>query len=877
MISDGKIPDLAKVDTDIGSGNDRSGGNIACDSISSGGAGSSSTGSCGATGNCFGNNGNAGSNGDTGDTGNTGNAGSGQEIFYRLSPFIRDYIYRNNWSELRSVQVEACKVIFNTDLHLLLSSGTASGKTEAAFLPILTKLYEEPSSTIGVLYIAPIKALINDQFLRLNDLLTEADIPVWHWHGDVSVTHKQKLMRNPSGILQITPESLESMLINKNRDLMRMFGDLRFIIIDEVHAFMGTDRGIQVICQLERLSRYIREAPRRIGLSATLGDYSLAEAWLSSGTNKNVATPKVKAGGQKVRLSVEHFYEPSPAETKKDEMPAEVLPSASLVPTIASTSSAAAVSVTEAASSVSAMIASIAAAAPSQAPDNEKLKASAFWEYVYEKTLGRRCIIFTNLREHAETSIATLRQIAELRGTPDIYHVHHGSISASLRESAETDMKESPLPIVTAATVSLEMGIDVGKLERIVQIDSPNSVSSFLQRLGRSGRRGNPAEILFVCQEEKPSGLPLLPYQIPWKLLQAISIIELYVKERWIESPCVIKYPLNMLYHQTMSVLAGTGELQPAALAQRILGMSSFRNITLYDYSELVQSLIKTDHLQITEENGLIIGLKGERIINNHRFYAVFPDEDEFTVVAESKQIGKIEVPPPPGERITLAGRTWEVKDVDMQQKMVFTIPVKGKIRTFWQGSGMKLDNHIISTIRNILLSDEMYPYIGDGAGQRLGEARFAARNSLIAKANVISLGGKTICILPWVGTDDYHALLFIIRKICGKAFDFKSIGGLPPYFIMIRLGNGTARELFDTIKNIFDTGIDLFSLLHDDDVLELKRNIEYRTPKFDSFIPVSLHRKALINDHINLERLSAAVSKWVYASEEREAEKINK
>ena len=134
--------------------------------------------------------------------------------FYRLAPFIQEYIYAHRWEELRAVQVEACRVIFDTDAHLLLATGTASGKTEAAFLPVLTLLHKQPASSVAVLYIGPLKALINDQFLRLNDLLKEADIPVWHWHGDVGQGEKRKLLEEPRGVLQITPESLGSLLIS---------------------------------------------------------------------------------------------------------------------------------------------------------------------------------------------------------------------------------------------------------------------------------------------------------------------------------------------------------------------------------------------------------------------------------------------------------------------------------------------------------------------------------------------------------------------------------------------------------------------------------------------------------------------------------------
>ncbi|HAN22159.1 MAG: ATP-dependent helicase [Clostridiales bacterium GWF2_36_10] len=750
------------------------------------------------------------------------------EFFNRLAPFIKDFIYRNNWTELREVQVEACKVIFNTDAHLLLNTGTASGKTEAAFLPVLTELTNDPPMSVGVLYIAPLKSLINDQFFRLNDLLNEADIPVWHWHGDVSISHKQKLLRNPQGVLQITPESLESMLINKNRDLVRIFGDLRYIIIDEVHSFMGTDRGIQVICQLERLQRFLRTSPRRIGLSATLGDYTKAEQWLASGTDREVITPYINAATQKIKLSVEHFYDP--IEPPKEEN----IPTTDL-------------------------------SAPVEEPEEEQTKSSAFWEYIYEKSLNKKCIIFSNMRDQAEYSIAMLHQIAELRNSPDIYFVHHGSISASLREAAESEMKESLGPIVIGATLTLEMGIDIGQLERIIQIDAPNSVSSFLQRLGRSGRRGNASEMWFVCREEKPSGLPLLPLRLPWKLLQNIAIIQLYIEEHWIEQPRKLKYPLSMLYHQTMSVLAELGEASPALLAKRVLGMAAFKYISHDDYRELLQLLIKSDHLQLTEEGGMIIGLKGEKIVNNFKFYAVFPEEDDYTVIAESNTIGRIEVPPPPGERMTLAGRSWEVLDVDMKSKVVNVKRIKGKIKTFWQGGNLKTNGKILERMRQIFVEQKEYPYLQKGAKERMAEAYFLVRNTGLDKYNVVSMGGKSVCIFPWMGNIEYYTIMLLIKKLCGYMLNIKSVGGQPPYFITLKLGSGeaTSYSFLDEFKKAINQPINLEYMLTDEDVLELKRLYEYKTPKFDEFIPLNLLKKAIINDYIDLDRLRAAVNNW--------------
>lgn len=750
-------------------------------------------------------------------------------VFYRLAPFIQEFIYRNNWTELRAIQVEACRVIFETDAHLLLSSGTASGKTEAAFLPVLTLLTEDPPASVGVLYIAPIKALINDQFLRLNDLLKEADIPVWHWHGDVPGSHKQKMIKNPSGVLQITPESLESLLINKNRDLVRIFGDLRFVVIDEVHAFMGTDRGIQVLCQLERLQRYIRTKPRRIGLSATLGDYTLAEKWLASGTDRVVHTPQVKAGSQKVRIAVEHFYEdPDDGDKKK----ALLIPGSPVSPAFHSSND----------SSVDKPTTGFSAD-----------ETTSFWNYLYEKTKDRKCIIFSNLREHAESSIATLRQIAELKNSPDIYHVHHGSISASLRETAETTMKEMNGPVVIGATVSLELGIDIGRLERIIQLEAPASVSSFLQRLGRSGRRGNPSEMWFLCREQKPSGVPLLPYQIPWRLLQSVAIILLYLEERWVEPATIRKYPLGMLYHQTMSVILSMGEVPMPVLEKRILGMACFAHISSEDFRTLIDHLLALEHLQLTDEQGLIIGLEGEKITSNFRFLAVFPEDDEYTVNSESGQIGKIEIPPPVGERITIAGRNWEVVDFDMKQKTVFVKKVKGKINTFWVGGYMHIHNRVIDKIRSVLSDSADYPWLKPGAASRLAETRVLARKTGMLEKQVFSLGGNTVMLLPWLGSVDYYVLMALIRHFLKDRFDLKSPGGQAPYFILARLGTGNVEEFAAAIRDLLNRDLDLLSAFSEDELDELIQSIEYKTPKFNGYIPKSLLHKGYITDFVHL------------------------
>ncbi len=238
--------------------------------------------------------------------------------FDRFAPFVQDYIFSHNWESLRGIQVAAADAIFNTDCNVLLTASTASGKTEAAFFPILTEFYENPPASVGVLYIAPLKALINDQFIRLNELCEEAGIPVWRWHGDVSASHKARMIKHPSGILQITPESLESMLMHKHSALTKMFGDLRYIVVDEVHSLLRGDRGGQTLCLIERLSRLSGADPRRIGLSATIGDPQMVGALLSAGTKRKTIIPRFKEPKRTWRISMEHFYTSGPQAPERD-------------------------------------------------------------------------------------------------------------------------------------------------------------------------------------------------------------------------------------------------------------------------------------------------------------------------------------------------------------------------------------------------------------------------------------------------------------------------------------------------------------------------------------------------------------------------------
>ena len=737
--------------------------------------------------------------------------------FERYAPFVQDYIYRNRWENLRAIQVAAADAIFNTDDNVLLTASTASGKTEAAFFPIITLFSEDPPASVGCIYIGPLKALINDQFSRLNDLCAEADIPVWHWHGDVAQSHKAKLLKHPSGILQITPESLEAMLLHKHAAIPRLFGDLRFVVIDEVHSLLRGDRGGQTLCLIERLSRLAGVNPRRIGLSATIGDPEGTGEFLSLGTGRRTVIPKIEAKGAKWRLSMEHFYIKDIQAAEGKEIP-DALP--------------------------------VLEEKTDEAPQN----AEPGIGYIYEHTRGKKCLVFVNSREECEVVTTTLRGYCEKNREPDRFLIHHGNLSASYRETAEGIMKDDSQYMTTVTTATLELGIDIGRLERAFQIDAPWTVSSFLQRMGRTGRRESPPEMWFVMREDEPEMRAMLPTTIPWKLLQGIALVQLYLEERWCEPPRLDRLPYSLLYHQTMSTLAGSGELSPRALADRVLRLHYFHRVTQEDYRVLLRHLIETDHIQQTEQGGLIVGLAGERVVNSFKFYGVFQENEEYTVRCESQELGTVVLPPPVGEKLAIAGHVWTVLDVDHKRHLVYCEMVKGSIPAYFGQCPGDLHTKILQRMRLVLREEQQYPYLMKNAVARLDQARFTARHSGAGEQPLINLGGNMWCLLPWVGTYAFLAMERFLKIKCADRLGLKNFDSARPYYMQFTM-KVTEEEFFRVVQEEIQKPIDPMELVYPKELPLFD--------KYDEYLPEALVRKGFAQGVLDLEGMKQAVRSW--------------
>ena len=737
--------------------------------------------------------------------------------FDRYAPFVQDYIYRNRWENLRAIQVAAADAIFNTDENVLLTASTASGKTEAAFFPIITLFSEAPPTSVGCIYIGPLKALINDQFTRLTDLCDEADIPVWHWHGDVAQSHKSRLMKRPSGILQITPESLEAMLLHKHAAIPKLFGDLRFVVIDEVHSLLRGDRGGQTLCLIERLSRIAGVNPRRIGLSATIGDPEKTGEFLSLGTGRKTIIPKIEVKGSKWRLSMEHFY-------VKDVQAAEGKDIQDALPVLQEKTA--------------------------EAPKN----ADPGIGYIYEHTRGKKCLVFVNSREECETVTTTLRQYCDIQNERDRFLIHHGNLSASYRETAEGIMKDDSQYMTTVTTATLELGIDIGRLERAFQIDAPWTVSSFLQRMGRTGRRESPPEMWFVMREDEPEARAMLPATIPWKLLQGIALVQLYLEERWCEPPRLDRFAYSLLYHQTMSTLASCGEMSPKALADRILRLHYFRRVSQDDYKILLRHLIKTDHIQQTEQGGLIVGLAGERVVNSFKFYGVFVESEEYTVRSESQELGTVCLPPPVGEKLAIAGHVWVVLDVDHKRHLVYCEQVKGSIPAYFGECPGDLHTKILQRMRDVLQEDRQYPYLMQNAVARLEQARFTAEHSGAAKTPLINLGGNMWCLLPWVGTYPFLAMERFLKIKCGDRLGLKNFDSARPYYMQFTM-KVSEEDFYRIVREEIEKPIDPLELVYPKELPLFD--------KYDEYLPEELVRKGFAYGVLDLGEMKKTILNW--------------
>ncbi|MEI6705577.1 MAG: DEAD/DEAH box helicase [Methylococcales bacterium] len=569
--------------------------------------------------------------------------------FDLLSPPIRKYIREQRWEQLRDIQVAAIHRILTTDNHYILASPTSSGKTEAAFLPILSTV-DFKESGVQVLYISPLIALINDQFYRIELLCQSLDITVTKWHGEAKLSAKNKLIKEPSGIVLITPESLEAMFVNKPFNIKLLFSNLKFVVIDEIHAFIGTDRGIQLKSLLSRLQLVNTTPFRIIGLSATIGDYSEAKKFTG-----NEEKTKVLLDKRKKELCVEFKYFKSDSR----DLPLKLL------------------------------------------------------KDLYLNTRNDKVLIFPNSRGRTEEIAVKLKKISDKVNGHGNYFTHHSSVDKEIREDIEFFAKNNKYKNFTiACTSTLELGIDIGSVNKVIQIDATHSVASLIQRIGRSGRRGNENShlILYATNE--------------YSLLQSLACWLLY-NEDSIDSPYNVDKPFDILVHQILSITKQYSGLPMAKLIDLVGNNFAFSYIEKSDCEEIISHLINTELLERIQHE-VIIGLEGEKLINTWDFYGVFKTKDNFKVVNSGNKIGEIPFSPQlvEDENIFLAAKIWKIKFIDFKYKKIEVISANdGKSPIFISDEAI-IHPKIRQKMLDVLYSKEHFYFLDAESHFKLDELR---------------------------------------------------------------------------------------------------------------------------------------------------------
>ncbi|MFB4472731.1 DEAD/DEAH box helicase [Oceanobacillus caeni] len=466
------------------------------------------------------------------------------------------------WKSLRDVQEDTIPAILSGN-NAIIQAATAGGKTEAAFFPILSIINDEGLPSLSVIYISPIRALLNNQEYRLKSLGSLVGIDAFKWHGEVSTGDKKHFKRDPDHIVATTPESLEVLLMNGGEPCVNLFEHVRFIVIDEIHYFANNDRGIQLMSIIERIQQYSKYDIQRIGLSATIGNPNDLLNWMqgSSKRNQSWIQPNLKSK-RKTKLFIRYVDEWS-----EEELQSKVLP---------------------------------------------LLKQ-------------QKSLFFADSRSLAEKVANTIKDLGVQS------RLHHSSISKIYREQTETLLqKENELMV--ACTSTMELGIDVGDLDVILQYNAPNTVSSFLQRLGRTGRRiGRAAHYEFLTVNKE-------------SLLRSISLIEL-AREKWVESVKFLTHAYHVLIQQIFSTIREKQGATYDQLTNLIKDRRNFSSISEDNLQKLLEGLLKNDYLSVVD--GIyFLSDQLEETFSRRNFLdlcSVFETTQEFMVKHQNREVGTLD------------------------------------------------------------------------------------------------------------------------------------------------------------------------------------------------------------------------------------------
>ena len=648
---------------------------------------------------------------------------------------IKRWIFKNGWTNLRPAQQKAIKEIRQSNNNLIIYAPTASGKTEAAMLPLISELLDKDhKENAYIIYISPLKALINDQLIRMESICKDNDICTVPWHGDVPIHVKNRLDNNNQAILLITPESLEAMLINNPNKARFIFKNSISIVIDEFHSFLGNDRGDQLRSLLNRLEKFAKYCPRRIGLSATIGDENYIINALDSKNSSNTKIINESISGKhSIKLSLKGYENELNIEEEELE---------------------------------------------NTSPEEIERKKNNSPDILITKDIFRfrdqTNLVFPNSIRNVENFVYEGNFLCNQKEEDKIFFPHHSLLSNNLRKDVEGKAKEGKKPMTIVCTSTLELGIDIGSVDNVFQIYAPLSVASLRQRLGRSGRRGNDSvlriHIVENCIKEDPKYVDLLRY----KLVKTIAILKL-MSEDWYETENRSSVSLCITAHQILALLKQLG----GATAEDIWFFFQEKNTFNLDINIFKNLLnyLKEKELILQISRKIYLSDQGSDLTDNFRFYTCFESVEEYQIYALGKKLGIIPFDSSlvEGDNLLFAGQKWEIKKIDKDKRIVEVVnsTIKGSVPS--TKAETNVDTKILEKMKIIYEEEEIPIFLDAKAKKLLTEAKEFFEKFDLKSQNWIPISDESIRWFPWVGTKTRTTIDLMISQFTNSKSNLDS------------------------------------------------------------------------------------------------------
>ena len=641
----------------------------------------------------------------------------------RLHPELERWARDQGWERFRPFQEESADLILGSDCDLIISASTSAGKSEAAFLPLLTLAAARPYG-VSVLCLSPTKALINDQVRRLVVPASRVRVPIFAWHGDAPQSGKRKLIRDRLGVVIMTVESLEGRMIRHPRMVEEMFSNLDAVVIDEFHEFLQGARGAQLNALLARLDQLTHRANRRIALSATIADPASARRWIRMQEPKSVRFVNGPEELKGVRSRIRGYVAPAVSRPS---------------------------------------------AVSGHLRHNSPHALGEIEASIFDRLRTGTHIVFALSRANVEALADGLSRRCERRQVHNPFVPHHGSISKQSREDVEGRLRSGE-ELTVLSTTTLGLGIDVGSVNSVELIGAPISLTALRQYIGRSGRRDAPAAVSLHVTELPRSSAIKLGDRLRLSTVRACAALNL-LEQRFFEPPSDDGTTLSVVFQEALSIIKQRGSVSFSQLLNVLQSVAAFDIVTEKILRHLVAHVASPDQgfIEETSDGRYILTQKGEKLVHAPEFYAAFRTTEQWDIVAEDKRkVGSISLSNAltVGDTFCLDGDRWEVTWLDLRHYRATVKPsLGGGIPIFDPMLTPEIHERLAQEMRRVLEAGDVPADLDPIAVRHLEEGRSTYKQLDLATHALVQ-DGDLCHVISWRGSRFNKLLVELLRSL---------------------------------------------------------------------------------------------------------------